>query len=84
MTNPDLNKKTEPRADAPATLHFAAPWQADDAVAHSGSYEECKRLLLSKRRVVQDNSFIMVGEERFSAADINQFGNGSEGFLDSA
>ena len=84
MTNPELNKKTEPRPEAPATLHFAAPWQADDAVAHSGSYEECKRLLLSKRRVVQDNSYIMVGDERYSSADVNQFGNGPDEFLDSA
>jgi hypothetical protein len=84
MTNPELNKKTEPRPDAPATLHFAAPWQTEDTVTHSGSYEECKRLLLSKRRVVQDNSFIMVGDERFSTTDISQFGSGSDEFLDSA
>jgi hypothetical protein len=84
MTNPDLNKKIEPRPEAPATLHFAAPWQTEDTVTHSGSYEECKQLLLSKRRVVQDNSFIMVGDERYSSADISQFANGSDGFLDSA
>ena len=84
MTNPELDKKTEPRPDTPATLHFAAPWQAKDTVTHSGSYEECKRLLLSKRRVVQDNSFIMVGDERYSATDISRFGTGSDEFLDSA
>ena len=84
MTNPDHNKKTEPPPDAPATLHFAAPWQADDTVTHSGSYEECKRLLLSKRRVVQDNCFIMVGGERYRSADVSKFGNGSDEFLDSA
>jgi hypothetical protein len=84
MTNPDTTPKTEPRPDALATLHFTVPWQAEDTVVHSGSYEECKQLLLSKRRVVQDNSFIMVGDERYSAADVNKFGKGSDAFLDSA
>jgi hypothetical protein len=78
------NRKTEPRPDARATLHFTAPWQTEDKVVHSGSYGECKRLLLSKHRVVQDNSFIKVGDERYSSADVVKFGNGYDEFLDSA
>jgi hypothetical protein len=80
----DLNRKIEPRPDARATLHFSAPWQTKDKVVHSGSYGECKRLLLSKHRVVQDNSFIMVGEYRYNSADIIGFGYGSDVIVDSA
>jgi hypothetical protein len=84
MTTADLDAKAEPRTDAQATLHFTAPWQAEDKLVHSGSYDECKRLLLAKHRVVQENCFIMVGTERFSAAAIVQFGNRHGKLLDPA
>jgi hypothetical protein len=80
--NPDRN--AEPRPHARASLHFMAPWETTDKVVHSGSYGECKRLLLSKRRVVQDNCFIMVGDERYSSSDVIKFGTRSDDFMDSA
>jgi hypothetical protein len=84
MMSHDLNRNTEPPPDARATLHFTAPQQTEDKVVHSGSYRECKRLLLSKRPVVQDNCFIMVGEDRYSFAEVIKSRNGSDEFPDSA
>jgi hypothetical protein len=84
MMRYDLNRDTEPLPVARATLHVTAPQQTEDKVVHSGSYRERKRLLLSKCPVVQDNGFIMVGEDRYSAAEVIKFRNGSDEFLESA
>jgi hypothetical protein len=84
MKSHDLDRNTEPLPDARANLHFTPPQQSEDKVVRFGSYRECKRLLLSKHPVVQDHYFIIVGEDRYSSADVLEFGSGSDEFLDSA
>jgi hypothetical protein len=69
----DLNRDTEPRPRA--TLLVTAPQQAEDKVVHFGAYRECTRGLLSKRPVV------LCGD-RYSPADVVEFRNGSDEFLD--
>jgi hypothetical protein len=81
MMSYDLNRKTEPLPVARATLLVAAPQQTEDKVAHFGSCRECKRGLVSKRPVMQDNGFIMVGEDRYSSAEVIEFRNGSDELL---
>jgi hypothetical protein len=78
----DLNRDTEPLPRA--TLLVTAPQQTEDKVVHSGSCRECKRGLLSKRPVVQDNGSLMVGEDRYSSAEVIEFRNGSDELLNFA